>query len=67
MTCPGYTVPPVPGHSFTWGGLITQYCPPYYLADGLGPSEGFCDASFTCGAGVSTQEASWGEMKGLFK
>jgi hypothetical protein len=67
LACPGYTVPAIPGHTFFWGGLTTQYCPPQYLADGQGPSEAFFDASFDCQMGSATENASWGEVKGLFR
>ncbi|MBN1826174.1 MAG: hypothetical protein JW958_07905 [Candidatus Eisenbacteria bacterium] len=65
--CAGFVVPTIPGHTFYWGGAVTQYCPPQYLADGLGPSEGFIDASFDCQTGIATEPASWGEVKGLFR
>ena len=66
LACAGFVVPAIPGHTFYWGGLTTQYCPPQYLADGLGPSEGFVDSGFDC-AGSATENASWGEVKGLFR
>ncbi|MBN1826173.1 MAG: hypothetical protein JW958_07900 [Candidatus Eisenbacteria bacterium] len=65
--CAGFVVPTVPGHTFYWGGPVTQYCPPQYLADGLGPSEGFVDASFDCQPGIATENTSWGAVKDLFR
>jgi hypothetical protein len=63
--CPGYTV--APQHSWYYGTVTTQYCPPYDLFnDGWGASNTLMDAGFDCG-GVGSQEASWGQIKELFK
>jgi hypothetical protein len=64
--CPGYTV--APQHSWYYGTVTTQYCPPYDLFnDGWGASNTLMDAGFTCDVGIGSEEASWGEIKGLFK
>jgi hypothetical protein len=64
--CPGYTV--APQHSWYYGTVTTQYCPPYDIFnDGWGPSNTLMDAGFICEVGIGSEEASWGEIKGLFR
>ncbi|MFH1680454.1 MAG: hypothetical protein ABIH26_07400, partial [Candidatus Eisenbacteria bacterium] len=62
--CGGYALGPI--RSFFWGGLATQYCPPLYLGDALGPVDCLMDASFWCWE-TRTEPTSWGRVKTLFR
>jgi len=65
VACPGYA--PDGMHSFYFGGPATQYCPPLYLADGLGNVQILMDAGFDCQGGTATEDASWSGVKSLFR
>ncbi len=43
----------------------TQYCPPLYFSDGIGPVDFMMDASWY--SITATEDASWGDVKSLFK
>ncbi len=64
--CPGYEIRPA--HSFFFGNYETQYCPPAAIfQDSYGPVQLIMDASFSCEEPTSTEPASWGAVKSLFR
>ncbi len=55
-------------HSFYFGNSETQYCPPIdAFNDALGPVQLLMDATFSCEEPSSTEPASWGAVKSLFR
>jgi hypothetical protein len=65
LACPGFVIGPI--HTFFWGGLTTQYCPPQYFADNYGAVDCLMDAGFDCTGIIGTQDASWSGVKNLFR
>jgi hypothetical protein len=61
--------PPVigSGNSVFYGNPgATAYCPPQFFGDAAGPVDFLAVAFFDCG-GIATEDASWSDVKGLFR
>ncbi len=55
------------GNSVFYGNPgATQYCPPQYFGDAIGPVDIMMDAGWICGTNA-TEDASWGDVKSLFR
>ena len=64
VACPGFVL--TVGHGYIWGNVGSVYCPPYHIAHD-GYVDVLMDAGFECPTPSSTEDASWGGIKNLFR